>query len=65
MSKNPQKAHPCVEKRRMTYRSSKSVHWCDLCAWQRPKRQRNLTCQTGYSPRPPTLSDRNQILHAR
>ena len=30
---NPQKAHACVERRRMTYRSSKSVHWCDLCTW--------------------------------
>jgi len=29
---NPQKAHPCMETRCMTYRSSKSVHWCDLCA---------------------------------
>jgi len=31
---NPQKAHPCVKIRRMTYRSSKSVHRCDLCAWR-------------------------------
>jgi len=29
----PPKAHSCVETRRMTYKSSKSVHWCDLCAW--------------------------------
>jgi len=29
--RNPQKAHPW-ERRHMSYRSSKSVHWCDLCA---------------------------------
>jgi len=30
----PQKALPCVETRRMTYRSSKLVHWCGLGASQ-------------------------------
>ena len=43
---NPQKAHPCVKTRRMTYRSLKSVHWCDLCAWlrnQKKERQRTRT----------------------
>jgi len=30
--RDPQKAHPWAERRHMTYRSSKSVHRCDLCA---------------------------------
>ena len=39
--RNLQKAHPWAERRHMTYRSSKSVHRCDLCAWRRgQKRQR-------------------------
>ena len=29
-SRDPQKAHLWAETRRMTYRSSKSVHWCGL-----------------------------------
>jgi len=39
--RNPQKAHPWAERRHMSYRSSKSVHRCDLYAWRRDqKRQR-------------------------
>jgi len=30
--RHPQKAHPWSERRHMTYRSSKLVHRCDLCA---------------------------------
>jgi len=66
--RNPQKAHPWVERRRMTYRSSKSVHRCNLCAWRRDQKKERKTrtetqqWQTGYSPRPPTSSDRNEIL---
>ena len=30
--RNPQKAHPWAERRHMTYKSSKLVHRCDLCA---------------------------------
>ena len=48
-----------------TYRSSKSIHWCDLCAWERPKKTEKETWQwkTGYSLRPPTSLDLNEILH--
>jgi len=52
------KAHPCMEGRHMTHRSSNSVHWCDLCAWQsdQKNKDRKLMVQwkTGYSPGPPT-----------
>ena len=64
---NPKTAHPCMETHHMTYRSSKSVHWCDLCttarAQETKKEQRNLPVATGYSSIPPTLSDRNTIWH--
>jgi len=33
--RNHQKAHPCAERCHTTYRSSKAVHQCDLCAWRR------------------------------
>jgi len=29
----PQKARPCAETLRMMYRSSKSDHWCEFCAY--------------------------------
>jgi len=32
---NLQKAYPCMGTRRMMYRSSKSVHWWNLCVWLR------------------------------
>ena len=68
--RDPQKAHPLVETRRMTYRSSKSVHFCALYASRRikqkikksiPKKPQHVffTC----SPRPPTLSQRHMDLH--
>ena len=57
---NPQKAHPCVERRHMTYRLSKSVHQCDLFTW---RRNQKWQWKTGYSPRPPTSSDRNTVWH--
>jgi len=67
----PQKAHPWAERRHMTYklRSSKSVYRCDLWAWRRETKKERKTktetwqWQTGYSPRPPTSSHRNEILH--
>jgi len=44
VSMRPPKAHPCVETRRMTYRSWKSVHLYDLCTWlTNQKRQRTRT----------------------
>ena len=62
--RDPQKAHPWAETRRMTYRSSKSVHRCALASRrikQKTKKLKNgipkkpqhvfFTC----SPRPPTL----------
>ena len=63
--RGPQKAHPWAERRHMTYRSSKSVHRCDLCAWRRERKKTKKETyhwQTGYSPRPPVLWDRNEIL---
>jgi len=67
---NPQKVHPWAERRHMTYRSSKSVHRCDLGAWRRDRKEKERKTktetrqwQTGYSPRPPTSSHRNEILH--
>jgi len=66
--RNPQKAHLWAERCHMTYRSSKSVHRFDLCAWRRDQKKRKTKTetrqwQTGYSPRPPTSSCRNEILH--
>ena len=49
--RDPQKAHPWAETRRMTYRSSKSVHWCALGESRRIKKSVFFTCL----PRPPTL----------
>jgi len=47
---NLQKTH-CAERRRMTYRSWKSVLSCDLCAWRwYQKRQRNLTVANCIRP---------------
>jgi len=51
----------------MTYRSSKSVHRCDLCAWRRDKKRkkdkdRNPTVANWLFARPPTSSHRNEIL---
>ena len=55
INETPQKAHPWAERRHMTYRSSKSVHWCDLCAWWRDQKRKTKTetqqWQTGYSCR--------------
>jgi len=62
---NPQKAHPCTERRHM-YRLLKLVHWCDLCAWlrnQKKTKNQNSEWQTGYSPRLPTLSYEDTVLH--
>jgi len=38
--RHPQKAHPWAERRHMTYRSSKSVHRWDLCAWRRDQKKK-------------------------
>ena len=38
--RDPQKAHPWAESRRMTYRSSKSVHICALGASRRIKQKK-------------------------
>ena len=70
----PQKAHPWAETRRMTYRSSKSVHVCGLGAsrriMQKTKKikkevylRNHNTCFCTGSPRPPTLSHRQINLH--
>jgi len=70
--RDPQKAHPWAEARRMTYRSSKSVN--SLRAGRKPKykakkifkkvylRNHN-TCFFTCLPRPPTLSQRHVDLH--
>jgi len=48
----------------MTYRSSQSVHWCDCARDEETKKDiETLQWQTKYSPRPPTSSVRNQVLH--
>ena len=66
----PQKAHPWAETRRMTYRSSKSVHICALGASRRIKqtifkkvylRNHNM-CFFTCSPKPPTLAQRHMDL---
>jgi len=62
INRTPKKAHPCMERCHMKYRSSKS-------AWpvhrpMRPKKKtkkETLQWQTGYLPRPPTWSDRNTV----
>jgi len=38
--RNSQKAHPWAERRHMTYRSSKSVHRCDLRGWRRNQKRK-------------------------
>ena len=60
-------AHSWAERRRLTHRSSKSVHQCDLRAWRRDQK-RKITKETwqweaGYSPIPPTSSHRNAAYH--
>jgi len=40
MSTRPQKADPWGKRRHMTYRSSKSVNRCDLCAWRRDQKRK-------------------------
>jgi len=65
--RNLQKAHPWAKRCHMTYKLSKAVRRCDLCAWQsdqkwnKDKKETRLW-QTGYSPRPPVPSDRHEIL---
>jgi len=41
---NSQKAHPWAQRRHMRYRSSKSVHRCDLCAWGRDQKGKKDNC---------------------
>ena len=62
--RNLKQAHPWVERRHMTYTSSRSVHQHHLCTWRRDQTKKETwQWQTGYSPRPPTSSDQNEILH--
>ena len=70
--RDPQKAHPWAETRHMTYRSSKSVHVCELGASRRIMQKKifkkvylrnHNTCFFTCSPRPPTLSQRHMDLH--
>ena len=69
--RDPQKAHPWAETRRMTYRSSNSVHFCGLGASRRIKQKIKKGIPTKpqhvfvftFSPRPPTLSQRKMDLH--
>ena len=69
--RDPQKAHPWTETRRMTYRSSKLVHFCALGASRRIKQKKikkvylrnHNTCFFTCSPRPPTLLQRHMDLH--
>ena len=64
---DPQKAHPCVETRHMTHRSSKSVYWRRSSTIPRIERKRSTkkpkhghdTC----SLRPPALSQHHTDLH--
>jgi len=48
-NQNPQKAHPCMERRHMTYRLSKSVHRFDLCAcpWDQKKTMKETLWYSG------------------
>ena len=43
LSTRPQKAHPWAERRHMTYRSWKSVHCDDLCAWRSDQKRKTKT----------------------
>jgi len=40
ISTKPPKGTSLSERRHMTYRSSKSVHRCDLCAWRRDQKRK-------------------------
>ena len=55
--------------RHITYKSSKSVHWCDLCTWvwhqKRKRKNEPEQWQTGYLLRPPMSSDRDTVLRGR
>ena len=35
------KADTCEQRRRVTYKSSKAVHWCELCAWRRDQKRKD------------------------
>ena len=70
--RDPQKAHTWAETRRMTYRSSKSVHVCGLGASRRIMQKKFLkkvylrnhnTCFFTCSPRSPRLSQHHMDLH--
>ena len=69
--RDPQKAHPWAETRRMTYRSSKSVHDCGMGASRRIMQKKikkvylrnHNTCFFTCSPRSSTLSQRHMDLH--
>jgi len=43
-------AHRYVKARRMTYRSLKSVHWCDLCTWVRNQKKNPNSDKLGIRP---------------
>ena len=42
INETPKKAHTWAERRNMTYRCSKSVHRCDLCAWRRDQKRKKV-----------------------
>ena len=65
--RDPQKAHPWSEARRMTYRSSKSDHVCALGVSRSIKQKKvylrnHNMCFFTCSPTPPTLSQRHMDL---
>jgi len=47
--RNHEKAHPLPERRHMTYRSSKSVHQCDLCTWRSDQKEKERQRKTSNS----------------
>jgi len=66
----PQKANSCMERDILSLQWSRSDALCDLCAsrWYQKKERKlikkeTLLWQTACSPRPPTWSDRNKVLH--
>ena len=66
MIRNPQKAHPCVEKTSYDVQIVKSGPWVQsVHVIKRLKKTKNkpLQWQTGYLPRSQTPLDQNQILH--
>ena len=65
--RNLQKAHPCMERCRITYRMSISVHWCDRCMWLRNKtrKTRILTVANWVFARPHTVGSRYSLALAR